>query len=109
MKEYLKISDFISGLVSNHDGELLDDQGFVADCDGSTSGKGDCIAHAINSHDDLVAEVGRLRGLELGISQLERLKKACTNMGISTPESMEDLGISQHHYIRMLINAAIDM
>lgn len=62
MKEYMKMSDFISGLVSNHDGELLDDRGFVAACDGSTSGKGDCIAHAINSHDELVAEVERLRG-----------------------------------------------
>ncbi len=73
MKEYLKMSDFISGLVSNHDGELLDDLGFVAACDGSASGKGDLIAHAINSHDELVAEV-------------ERLKKLVERMSLDMPQ-----------------------
>ncbi len=54
MKEYMKMGDVFAGLVSNHDGELLDDNGFVADCYNPTSEKGDLMAHAINSHDELV-------------------------------------------------------
>lgn len=107
MKEYMKMSDVFNGTVGfDCDGDIFDNDVFFGTID---MDKCDAVEHAINSHDELVAEVDRLRGLELGISQLERLRKACTNMGISTPESMEDLGILQHHYIRTLINAAIDM
>ncbi len=52
MKEYLKMSDVFAGIVSNHDGVLLDDNGFVADTYGM--GKEELITHAINSHDELV-------------------------------------------------------
>ena len=62
MGEYLKMSGFFVGNVSiNADGQICDDKYFR----GSTDIAEDYyapICHAINSHDELVAEVERLRG-----------------------------------------------
>ncbi len=62
MGKYLKMSGFFVGNVSiNADGQICDDKHFR----GSTDIAEDYyapICHAINSHDELVAEVGRLRG-----------------------------------------------
>lgn len=62
MKEYLKMSGYFIGSVTiNADGQICDDKHFR----GSTDIAEDYyrpICHAINSHDELVAEVERLRG-----------------------------------------------
>ena len=62
MDKYLKMSGFFVGNVSiNADGQICDDKYFR----GSTDIAEDYyapICHAINSHDELVAEVERLRG-----------------------------------------------
>lgn len=65
-------------------------------------------AHAINSHDRLTGEVTELRNVELGGHDLERLKIACTKLGISTPESMEEFGLNQKKYVKMVIEGVID-
>ena len=60
-KEYLKMADSLVGevfidsdcLLSKALGEIADFQGYNKECR--------YIAHAINSHDELVAEVERLR------------------------------------------------
>lgn len=61
MKEYLKMSGYFVGSVTiNADGQICDDKQFR----GSTDIAEDYyspICHAINSHDELVAEVERLR------------------------------------------------
>ena len=56
-KEYLKMADVINGDVTHICNDLLDGNGNLLDSI--------CLAyaaHAINSHDELVAEVERLRG-----------------------------------------------
>lgn len=62
MGKYLKMSGYFVGNVSiNTDGQICDDKYFR----GSTDIAEDYyapICHAINSHDELVAEVERLRG-----------------------------------------------
>ena len=63
MKEYLKMSGYFIGSVTiNADGQICDDKHFR----GSTDIAEDYyapICHAINSHDELVAEVERLRDM----------------------------------------------
>jgi len=63
MKEYLKMSGYFIGSVTiNADGQICDDKHFR----GSTDTAEDYyapICHAINSHDELVAEVERLRAM----------------------------------------------
>jgi hypothetical protein len=60
MKEYPKMSDRFSGHVKQEEScerqMLIDDESYYADI----FSDGDYIAHAINSHDELVAEVERL-------------------------------------------------
>lgn len=63
MKEYLKISDFIVGNVSmsmNHNGDVSVQYDY-ADPDMVVRKTMDAMERAINSHDELVAEVERLR------------------------------------------------
>lgn len=63
MKEYLKMSDFIVGDVSmsmNHNGDVSAQYDY-ADPDMVVRKTMDAMEHAINSHDELVAEVERLR------------------------------------------------
>lgn len=74
----------------------------------SSRGQALAAAHAINSHDRMMAEVTELRNVELGCNDLERLKIACTKLGISTPESMEEFGLNQKKYVKMLIEGVID-
>ena len=63
MKEYLKMSGYFIGSVTiNADGQICDDKHFR----GSTDIAEDYyapICHAINSHDELVAEAERLRAM----------------------------------------------
>lgn len=64
MKEYLKMSDFIIGNVSmsmNHNGDVSVQYDY-ADPDMIVRKTMGAMEHAINSHDELVAEVERLRG-----------------------------------------------
>ena len=71
MKEYLKMSDVFDGLISVS-GETIDNFTYYGICGSNHSyyakfdvnGKAaKYTAHAINSHDELVAEVERLRGM----------------------------------------------
>lgn len=62
MKEYFKMSDFIVGDVSmsmNHNGDVSVQYDY-ADPDMVVRKTMDAMEHAINSHDELVAEVERL-------------------------------------------------
>lgn len=74
----------------------------------SSRGQARAAAHAINNHDRLMAEVTELRNVELGGYDLERLKIACTKLGISTPESMEEFGLNQKKYVKMVIEGVIN-
>ena len=71
MKEYLKMSDVFDGLISVS-GETIDNFTYYGICGSNHSyyakfdvnGKAaKYTAHAINSHDELVDEVERLRGI----------------------------------------------
>ena len=71
MKEYLRMSDVFAGLISVS-GETIDNFTYYGLCGSNHSyyakfdvnGKAaKYTAHAINSHDELVAEVERLRGM----------------------------------------------
>lgn len=78
MKEYLRMSDVFPVEIYTDDesGSLIvDDDGIILE---SFSGDkmADYTLHAINSHDELVAEVDRLRGLiERIISSAQELAK----------------------------------
>ena len=67
-KEYLKMADVFEGRISSlYTTEVHDKCGCI--CDAESGEWARYIAHAINSHDELVAEVERLRGV---IDELER-------------------------------------
>ena len=79
MDKYLKMSGHFVGNVSiNADGQICDDKYFR----GSTDIAEDYyapICHAINSHDELVAEVERLtKSAELAIITLEEVDRVLT-------------------------------
>ena len=63
-KEYLKMSDYFAGEIEQDDIVILD-----CGLDTISHAPEEAAAHAINSHDELVAEVERLRGM---IDALER-------------------------------------
>ena len=56
MKEYLKMSDAFLGKAINNNGEVVVNK--YKDVD-----YGEYVCHAINSHDELVAEVERLKSV----------------------------------------------
>lgn len=63
MKEYLKMEDYVDGSVSvslNHRGDVVIDYNY-ANPNMIIRNTMNAIEHAINSHDELVAEVGWLR------------------------------------------------
>lgn len=69
-KQYLKMANEFAGRVMvQFYTELRDSCGFICDAEDET--QAEYIAHAINSHDELVAENERLRNaLECAASQL---------------------------------------
>jgi hypothetical protein len=76
MKEYLKMSKHFTGDVTiDYNGNICDGKSYF----GSTDIAEDYyehVCHAINSHDELVEEVDRLRGLiERIISSAQELAK----------------------------------
>ena len=85
-KEYLKMADSLVGevfidsdcLLSKDLGEIADFQGYSKECR--------YIAHAINSHDELVAEVDLMRkmifrmGMYLELSGERPEKESCNPM-----------------------------
>ena len=79
MKEYLKMSGYFIGSVTiNADGQICDDKHFR----GSTDIAEDYyrpICHAINSHDELVAEVERLHGI------IDRVISTANEMALMSP------------------------
>lgn len=61
-KQYLKMADVFTGcVIVRFSTELRDGCGFI--CDAEDDDQAKYISHAINSHDELVAEVERLREL----------------------------------------------
>ena len=59
MKEYLKMADVFNGSVGfDCDGDIFDNDAFFGTID---MDKCDVVEHAINSHDELVAQVERLQ------------------------------------------------
>ena len=72
-KEYLKMADVITGDVTHICKDLFDGDGNLLDSV--------CLAyaaHAINSHDELVAEVERLREFERDALRYRFLRDNCT-------------------------------
>lgn len=67
MKEYLKMSKHFNGSVTiDYNGNICDDKSFFGTTD-IAEDYYEHVCHAINSHDELVAEVERLRGLMVRI------------------------------------------
>ena len=82
-KEYLKMADVINGDASHICNELFDRNGNLLDSI--------CLAyaaHAINSHDELVAEVERLRGM------IDALEKEHENIIANILDKASALGIN---------------
>ena len=79
MEKYLKMSGHFVGNVSiNTDGQICDDKYFRGSTDIAEDYYGP-ICHAINSHDELVAEVERLtKSAELAIMTLEEVDRVLT-------------------------------
>lgn len=71
MKEYLKMSKHFNGSVTiDYNGNICDDNSFFGTTD-IAEDYYEHICHAINSHDELVAEVERLRkSLEWAVGNL---------------------------------------
>jgi len=100
MKEYLKMKDRFSGSVRQEEScerqMLIDDESYYADI----FSDGDYIAHAINSHDELVAEVERLR---------ESLKWAVGNLPFENAfEWSDDENADAHYAAIRLLGVEID-
>ena len=76
MKEYLKMSKHFAGDVTiDYNGNICDDKSYFGNTD-IAEDYYEHVCHAINSHDELVAEVDRLRGLiERIISSAQELAK----------------------------------
>ena len=103
MKEYLKMSDVFDGLISVS-GETIDNFTYYGICGSNPSyyakfdvnGKAaKYTAHAINSHDELVAEVERLSGIiERAILSSNDLASMCasTQWGYGYRECAIDTG-----------------
>ena len=71
MKQYLKMVDVFRDemrVVGDSKNMLADDVGIIIGCY-SGDKMAEYVLHAINSHDELVAEVERLRGV---VDELER-------------------------------------
>ena len=63
MKEYLKMSKHFAGHVTiDYNGNICDDKSYFGNTD-IAEDYYEHVCHAINSHDELVAEVERLRGI----------------------------------------------
>ena len=77
-KEYLKMADVFAGdLIAGDDDLIRDEDGLIGDM----LWPSDCVkyaAHAINSHDELVAEVGRLHEFERDAMRYRFLRDNCT-------------------------------
>lgn len=99
MKEYLKMGDAFELPVTQNSGAncLYESDGFCfADLTCDTSAY--YAAHAINSHDDLVAEVGRLR------EALDRIYSDGVNfIGAEDLEDEEDAAAMQGKFNDTLI------
>ena len=98
-KEYLKMADvFPSGVFADHDSYEFNGWSILIDANGSLideSGDGgferdtaSAIAHAINSHDELVAEVERLR------SMIDALEKEHENIIANMLDKASALGVN---------------
>lgn len=74
MKQYLKMDDVFNGPVGfDCDGDIFDNDVFFGTID---MDKCDAVEHAINSHDELVEEVERLRAeIKSVTNQLWRLMR----------------------------------
>ena len=82
-KEYLRMADVINGDVTHICNDLLDGNGNLLDSI--------CFAyaaHAINSHDELVSEVERLRGM------IDALEKEHENIIANILDKASALGVN---------------
>ncbi len=75
MKEYLKMGDAFSGRVINSNGEVVVNK--YKDVD-----YGEYVCHAINSHDELVAEVERLNNEMQDILEMVDAAARCGDFSI---------------------------
>lgn len=69
MKEYLKMNQVITGMVNSTGSVVSDATGSIARVYGPDV-YAKYVAHAINSHDELVAEVERLSDVMSGLLSL---------------------------------------
>jgi len=90
-KEYLKMADYFAGEVDQDDIVILD-CGF----DTISHAPEEASAHAINSHDELVAEVERLREFERDAMRYRFLRECHWNESplcvVVDPKGMVKLG-----------------
>ena len=79
-KEYLKMTDAFRNemrIVGDSNNMLADDVGIIIGCY-SGDVMAEYVLHAINSHDELVAEVERLREFERDAMRYRFLRDNCT-------------------------------
>ena len=76
-KEYLKMADVFVG-TNIHPVFIEDEAGSKVRIISFHGGKAEYAAHAINSHDELVAEVERLREFERDAIRYKFLRDNCT-------------------------------
>lgn len=102
MKEYLKMSDaFEDGQVTSDGVELWDESGWIGD---SLNHKyAEYSAHAINSHDELVAEVERLKkAVELARMTLDEVDRVLTERIRNGAYDLDDISAEVECAIKRL-------
>ena len=113
-KEYLKMADvFPSGVFADHDSYEFNGWSILIDANGNLideSGDGgferdtaSAIAHAINSHDELVEEVERLRAeLSVASDVLDGVDRVISERIKNGAYNLDDISAEISHAIEQL-------
>ena len=104
-KEYLKMADVFSDemrVIGDSNNMIADDVGIIIGCY-----SGDKMAahvlHAINSHDELVTEVERLRGeLSVASSALDEVDRVISERIKNGAYDLDDISSEVSHAIEQL-------
>lgn len=102
MKKYLKMADaFEDGQVTSDGMELWDESGWIGDL--LNYKHAEYAAHAINSHDELVAEVGRLKkSVELASMTLDEVDRVLTERIKNGAYDLDDISAEVDGAIKRL-------
>ena len=97
-KEYLKMSDYFAGEIEQDDIVILD-----CGLDTISHAPEEAAAHAINSHDELVAEVERLRAkLSMASDALDEVDRVISEKIKNGVYNLDDISAEVSHAIEQL-------